>query len=107
VPLAVVKCVYDYEASAENEMAVSEDEILYSYVTDEGWILAKSRDRGTIGYVPGNYVEEVRSSTLPLSLSNTCYQHSESTADSTDAHEAAEVSLCLPFPTIITREIGA
>ena len=60
-PTSVVKALYDYEAVAPGELTVTEDESLAVYGTDEDWLLVKSeRDGGKVGYVPGNYVEEVR-----------------------------------------------
>ncbi len=44
---------------------MKEDEILDVYVQEEDWLLVSSRsEEGKIGYVPGNYVEEVRPHTL-------------------------------------------
>jgi hypothetical protein len=47
------------------ELSVKEDEILYSYETDEGWTLVKSKV-GSVGYVPGNYIEQVSANTCTL-----------------------------------------
>lgn len=36
-----------------------EKEILYVYDKEEDWLLVQSQKDDKIGYVPGNYVEEV------------------------------------------------
>lgn len=39
---------------------MKEDEILHVYERDDDWILVASpTEEGRVGYVPGNYVEEV------------------------------------------------
>ena len=59
-PISVVKALYDYEAQQGGEISVSEDEVLHVYGKDEDWLLVQSqKEGGKIGYVPGNYVEEV------------------------------------------------
>ncbi|KZT72493.1 hypothetical protein DAEQUDRAFT_762788 [Daedalea quercina L-15889] len=56
----VVKSLYDYEASQSTELSISENDILYVYGHDDEWILVrKQSDESKVGYVPGNYVEEV------------------------------------------------
>lgn len=68
--ISVVKALYEYEAQQPGELAVNEDEILYVYGKDDDWLLVRSqKEGGRIGYVPGNYVEEVRS--LPHSACHT------------------------------------
>ncbi|KAF8529197.1 hypothetical protein BU17DRAFT_36962 [Hysterangium stoloniferum] len=60
VASSLVKAIYDYEAAAPGELSVIENEVLSVYDQDEDWLLVKSeRDGGKVGYVPGNYVEEV------------------------------------------------
>ena len=60
-PIQVVKVLYDYDAAEPTELTVKEDDILNVYVKDDDWLLVSSRsEQGRIGYVPGNYVEEVR-----------------------------------------------
>lgn len=61
-----MKALYDYDAAQPTELSVKEDEILHVYDKDEDWLLVSSTsEEGKIGYVPGNYVEEVR----PMSCS--------------------------------------
>ncbi|KAI0092053.1 hypothetical protein BDY19DRAFT_928131 [Irpex rosettiformis] len=58
-PISTVKALYDYEANAEGELALQEDEILLVYAKDDDWFLVHSqKEGGNIGYIPGNYVEE-------------------------------------------------
>ena len=55
-----MKALYEYEANAEGELSLQEDEILEVYSKDDDWFLVQSRkEGGKIGYIPGNYVEEV------------------------------------------------
>lgn len=59
-PTEVVKVLYDYDAAQPTELSVKEDEILHVYERDDDWILVASpTEEGRVGYVPGNYVEEV------------------------------------------------
>ena len=59
-PISVVKALYDYEATAAGELSITEGESLSVYEKDDDWLLVKcERDGGKVGYVPGNYVEEV------------------------------------------------
>ncbi len=56
----MVKVLYDYDAAQPTELSVKEDEILHVYERDDDWILVASpTEEGRVGYVPGNYVEEV------------------------------------------------
>ncbi|KAI0296115.1 SH3 domain-containing protein [Multifurca ochricompacta] len=60
---SVVKVQYDYDAAAQGELSVKEDQMLLVFGTEEdGWLLVQDKDGGKVGYVPGNYVE-VRSPT--------------------------------------------
>lgn len=60
-PNSTVKALYDYEAAAPGELSIVEGETLSVYDKDDDWLLVKcERDGGKVGYVPGNYVEEVR-----------------------------------------------
>ncbi|KAG5646618.1 hypothetical protein DXG03_002922 [Asterophora parasitica] len=53
-----VKALYDYEAAADGELSVEEDEILLLFETEQDWILVQSaKEGGKAGFVPGNYVE--------------------------------------------------
>jgi SH3 domain len=60
-PTSTVKALYDYEAVSPGEVSITEGEALSVYEKDDDWILVKcERDGGKVGYVPANYVEEVR-----------------------------------------------
>ena len=54
-----MKALYDYDATQPTELTVKEDEILHVYGNDDEWLLVASPEEGRVGYVPGNYVEEV------------------------------------------------
>ncbi|KAG6919410.1 hypothetical protein DXG01_006293 [Tephrocybe rancida] len=61
-----VKVLYDYEAAANGELSVQEDEILLVFETEEDWILAQSqKEGGKAGFVPGNYVEPYTEEATP------------------------------------------
>ena len=55
---SVVKAQYDYDAAAEGELSVKEDQLLLAFGTEEdGWLLVQDKVGGNVGYVPGNYIE--------------------------------------------------
>ena len=55
---SVVKAQYDYNAVAEGELSVNEDQLLMVFGSEEdGWLLVQDQVDGRIGYVPGNYVQ--------------------------------------------------
>ena len=55
-----MKALYDYEAAAQGELSVHEDDVLMVFDTEDDWILVQnSKPEGGAGYVPGNYVEVV------------------------------------------------
>ncbi len=59
-----MKALYEYEANADGELSLQEDEVLHVYAKDDDWLLVHSqKEGGKIGYIPGNYVEEVRPQT--------------------------------------------
>ncbi|KAG6896932.1 hypothetical protein C0992_005197 [Termitomyces sp. T32_za158] len=63
-----VKVLYEYEAAADGELSVQEDEILLIYETEEDWVLAQSdKEGGKAGFVPGNYVEPYIQETMASS----------------------------------------
>ena len=65
----MVKALYDYEAAQAGELSVTEDEILEVFSKEEDWLLVQSRKEGqAVGYVPGNYVEEVNTSVHSLHI---------------------------------------
>ncbi|KAI0040940.1 hypothetical protein FA95DRAFT_1549271 [Auriscalpium vulgare] len=56
---SLVKAQYDYDAAAQGELSIKEDQTLLAYGSeDDGWLLVQSEGDGKIGYVPANYVEE-------------------------------------------------
>lgn len=53
---SIVKAQYDYDAAAEGELSVEEDQILLVFDTEEdGWLLVQDKVGGKVGYIPGNY----------------------------------------------------
>jgi len=84
-PLSTVKAAYDYTASAPGELTVADGQLLevYERQPDEDWILVQSTNPAShdatgnpileVGYVPANYVEEVRApenTTLTIQIAN-------------------------------------
>lgn len=63
--LGVYRAVYDYEPAAEDELAISEGDLLFVLEKgDDGWWRAKKKAQAEDeaepeGNVPNNYVEEV------------------------------------------------
>ncbi|KAF4574647.1 cytoskeletal protein binding protein [Pleurotus pulmonarius] len=58
--ISTVKALYDYDAAANGELSMKEDEILDVYASEEEWLLVQSKSSGgKAGYVPGNYVEAI------------------------------------------------
>ena len=53
-----MKVQYDYDATAEGELSVKEDQLLLVFGPEEdGWLLVQDKVGGQVGYVPGNYIE--------------------------------------------------
>ena len=68
--------MYDYEAVAPGELSVKEDENLLVYDQEEDWLLVSAeKEEGKVGFIPGNYVEEVWLSPTPLHYSQYPYRH--------------------------------
>lgn len=58
-PISVAKSLYDYAATADGELTITEDEVLHVFEKDEDWWLVKgTANGGKVGLVPGNYVDE-------------------------------------------------
>ncbi|KIJ56862.1 hypothetical protein M422DRAFT_62777 [Sphaerobolus stellatus SS14] len=64
--IAVLKAIYDYEPSAEDEVSLKEDQVVFllERVDDEWWRVkhkteATDEDNAASGLVPASYVEEV------------------------------------------------
>ena len=58
----MVKAQYEYAAQASGELSIAEDQTLHAFGgEEEGWLLVQTEDGNHAGYVPANYVEEVRS----------------------------------------------
>ncbi|KAH9954230.1 hypothetical protein BC827DRAFT_1386878 [Russula dissimulans] len=55
---SVVKAQYDYDAVAQGEISLKEDQTLLVFGEEEdGWLLVQAQASGKVGYIPGNYVE--------------------------------------------------
>ena len=55
-----MKAQYDYDAAAQGELSLKEDQTLLVFGDEEdGWLLVQEKDGGKVGYVPGNYVEVI------------------------------------------------
>jgi Variant SH3 domain len=55
-----MKAQYDYDAAAEGELTLKEDQTLLVFGDEEdGWLLVQEEGGGKVGYVPGNYVEVI------------------------------------------------
>lgn len=66
-PILVAKALYDYAATADGELSITEDEALVVYEKDDDWWLVKSSSPGgKLGLVPGSYVEETVCYVPPL-----------------------------------------
>lgn len=62
----IYTAIYDYKPQAENELEVSEGDLLFilDKSSDDGWWKAKKKaaddeEEEPIGLVPNNYIEEV------------------------------------------------
>ncbi|KAF8487578.1 hypothetical protein JB92DRAFT_3021974 [Gautieria morchelliformis] len=76
--IAIVKALYDYEPSSEDELAMSEGQILFLVErTDDEWWKVKHKpasqdeETGPSGLVPASYVEE----TEPISVVKALYDY--------------------------------
>lgn len=58
-PIWIAKALYGYEAAADDELTVTEDEALLVYDKEEDWTLVKSQTGMGIGFVPTAYIGEV------------------------------------------------
>jgi len=51
---------YDYNAVAEGELSVNEDQLLMVFGSEEdGWLLVQDQVDGRLAMFPGNYVQSV------------------------------------------------
>jgi hypothetical protein len=66
---SIVKAQFDYDAAAQGELSLKEDQTLFAFGEEEdGWLLVQEKDSGKVGYVPGNYVEVVPPYLSPSTL---------------------------------------
>jgi hypothetical protein len=53
-----VKAQYDYDAAAQGEISLKEEQTLLVFgPEEEGWLVVQEKDSGKVGYTPGNYVQ--------------------------------------------------
>ena len=69
--LGVYRAIYDYQAQSDQELAISEGDLLYvlEKSAEDDWWKAKKRaageeDEEPVGLIPSNYIEEVRSGSV-------------------------------------------
>lgn len=72
-PIRVSRALYDYDGTNDDELSIKEDELLSIFETDGDWLLVKKQTAqgqitGKLGFVPANYVDEVRTYSELLSL---------------------------------------
>ncbi|PWN26743.1 hypothetical protein BDZ90DRAFT_232859 [Jaminaea rosea] len=87
----LAKALYDYEAQAEDELTLKEDDVLYILEADDPeWYKAKLKSEGgadeqegPVGLVPANYVEEAE----PMRLSRALYDYAAQNDDELDIAE--------------------
>lgn len=77
--IGVYRAVYDYVPQGENELEITEGDILYiiEKSTEDDWWKAKKRvdsedEEEPVGLIPNNYIEEVRG-TNAIALSPTLF----------------------------------
>ncbi|PWN42572.1 hypothetical protein IE81DRAFT_301880 [Ceraceosorus guamensis] len=86
--VSLSKALYDYAATAEDELNLKEDDLLYIIdASDTEWWKAKLKtgpeDEEKIGLVPANYVEEAE----PLRQSRALYDYSPQTEEELEMKE--------------------
>ena len=55
---SVMKAQYDYDAAAQAELSLKDDDqTLLVFGDEDGWLLVQEDGGGKVGYVPGIYVE--------------------------------------------------
>ena len=72
-PLGYSKALYEYEATAEDEISVPEDATLIVYDEADEWTLvaiqgATPHEGGRLGFVPTNYIEPVTSNAAEVGV---------------------------------------
>lgn len=94
--VSLCKALYDYAATAEDELTFTEDALLYVLEADDDeWWKAKLKtgddddDEGPVGLVPANYVEESE----PIRASRALYDYSKQNDDEIDMAEDEMLSV--------------
>jgi len=59
--MSQVKVQYDYDAASPGDLSIRENQILFTFgPEDAGWLLVQAVEGDGAGYIPANYVHEVR-----------------------------------------------
>lgn len=94
--VSLCKALYDYTATAEDELTFTEDAFLYVVEADDDeWWKAKLKtgddvdDQGPIGLIPANYVEESE----PIRASRALYDYSKQNDDEIEMAEDEMMSI--------------
>jgi actin cytoskeleton-regulatory complex protein SLA1 len=97
--VSLCKALYDYTATAEDELTFTEDALLYVLdAEDAEWWKAKLKvgenetdedDEGPIGLIPANYVEESE----PVRISKALYDYAKQNEDELDIEEDEMLSV--------------
>lgn len=95
--ISLCKALYDYAATAEDELSFTEDALLYVIEADDDeWWKAKVKtasvdddEDSPIGLIPSNYVEEAE----PIRASKALYDYAKQNDDELDMQEDEMVSI--------------
>ena len=97
--VSLCRALYDYAATAEDELTFTEDALLYVVeAEDDEWWKAKLKtaeaaddddDSGPVGLVPANYVEEAE----PIRASRALYDYMKQNEDELDMQEDEMLSV--------------
>lgn len=85
----IAKALYDYEATAGDELTVAEEETLLVYDKEEDWSLVKSQTGKGIGFVPTAYIGDV--SAVHVREASADHPQSEDAEDEPPAAEPARI----------------
>jgi len=112
-PIWIAKALYDYEATSDDELTITEDETLLVYDKEEDWSLVKSQTGKGIGFVPTAYIGEVGAAHVLRKASADHHPQGEDAEDEPPAAEPARivvpdsvsVQYTHPFSTAVSRFI--
>ena len=90
-PIWIAKALYDYEATAGDELTITEDETLLVYDKEEDWSLVKSQTGKGIGFVPTAYIGEVSAAHVLRKASADHHPQGEDADDEPPVAEPARI----------------